>query len=69
MAKRLSFQQIQILKTLERKPCYASEFRKLYVGCNVYRSLYLLMRKNLIARSGNIYHITKTGRIVLALFT
>ena len=69
MAKRLSYQQIQILKTVNRKSCSANEFGKLYTGCNIYRALNILTIRGLISHSGNKYYLTERGKIVLALFT
>jgi predicted transcriptional regulator len=67
MAKRLSFQQIQILKRLNYSPCSASDFGRLYIGCNLYRSLSTLKNKGLITGNKK-YYLTEKGKIVLELF-
>lgn len=69
MAQRLSFQQIQILRKLNTASCSASGFGRLYTGCNLYRSLNILLNKHLIMKNGGNYTITKDGKIVLILFS
>ncbi len=68
MAKRLSFQQIMILKKLAIKPCYANELTKIYSYANLYRSLNLLISKQLVMKLGNKYQITHNGIIITKLY-
>lgn len=68
MAKRLSFQQIQILKKLVINPCYANELTHIYSYANLYRSLNLLICKQLVMKIGNKYKITHNGIIITKLY-
>lgn len=68
MAKRLSFQQILILRKLAYSPCSATEFKKYYSNCNLYRSLQNLYKKGLITKKNKKWHITTKGKIVLKVF-
>ena len=68
MAKRLSFQQLQVLKRLSVKPQSANKFINLYSYANLYRALNMMEQKGLIVKKGILYEITLNGKVILNLY-
>ncbi len=68
MAKRLSFQQLQVLRRLNLKPQSANKFTDLYTYANLYRALNTLERKGLIVKKDTLYEITLNGKVILNLY-
>lgn len=62
----LSYQQKQILKTLNHKPTHAKDLKYLYCRNNLYRSLSKLMTLELITKDKKgLYNITNKGVEIL----
>lgn len=68
MAKRLSYQQLQILKRLRTKPQDINNFLDIYSYSNLYRALNLMRIKGLIIKNKKLYEITLRGMVILNLY-